>query len=203
MSINTVSGSSLQRDLVTALRQARAASAKPIDPTAFTATGEEADTTQATGGSSQASSAIATSALSNDLMASLLQLQSDFNQLGLQNGITAPGDSDNAADISATTGVAATDPSQASAGTTPLHHRHGHHDRPVADTDAAAQAGQSGGTETASAPAAAPTTGSASTTDIGDSLQSLLQQMTKAIAAYATGGPIGVAATALTSTAKA
>ncbi|MGH1575258.1 cell wall anchor protein [Methylobacterium sp. P31] len=202
MSVNTVSGSSLQLDLVTALRQARAASAKPVDPTAFSSTSQEADTTPATGGSAQAGSATATPALSNDLMASLLQLQSDFSQLGLQNGVTAPGDSDSTSDGTANTGVASTDPSQASTGATPVHHRRGHQVRPAADPDSAAQSGQSGSTDTASVAATASTTDSASTTDTGDGLQSLLQQMTKAIAAYATGGPIGVAAAALTSTAK-
>ncbi|SEN50696.1 hypothetical protein SAMN02799625_01472 [Methylobacterium sp. UNC300MFChir4.1] len=209
MSVNTVSGSSLQRDLVSALRQARAANVARLDVgTAATAnqeTGKQAaadDTAPSTGTAS-------TPTLSNDLMASLLQLQSDFSQMGLQNGVTAPAEAAANADDTSTTGTATgTASGQAAGGASAVHHHRGHHGhRPVSDaeqSEGAAQAGTATDTS-ASTSASTSTTATADTataTDSGSDLQSFLQQVTKAVTAYAAGGPLGIAA-ALTSTTKA
>ncbi|SFD29508.1 cell wall anchor protein [Methylobacterium sp. 13MFTsu3.1M2] len=213
MSVNTVSGSSLQRDLVSALRQARAANVARLDVgTAATAnqeTGKQAaadDTAPSTGTAS-------TPTLSNDLMASLLQLQSDFSQMGLQNGVTAPAEAAANADDTSTTGTATgTAPGQAAGGASAVHHHRGHHGhRPVSDAEQSEGAAQAGTATDASAVSSASTSTSTSTTatadtatatDSGSDLQSFLQQVTKAVTAYAAGGPLGIAA-ALTSTTKA
>jgi hypothetical protein len=197
MSVNAVSGTTLRQDLVSALRQARAASVQPIDASGYSTASQDAGSTQSTGATQQATNAGASPAVSSDLMASLLQLQSDFSQMGLQTGVTSPTDSDDASSTSGTTG-----PSQAAAGSAPVHHHHGHHARPP-ETDAAGDA-QSGSPATdASADASAATSGNAADSGSSDGLQALFQQMTKAIAAYATTGPVGLAATALTSSSKA
>ena len=213
MSVNTVSGSSLQRDLVSALRQARAANVARLDVgTAATAnqeTGKQAaadDTAPSTGTAS-------TPTLSNDLMASLLQLQSDFSQMGLQNGVTAPAEAAANADDSSTTGTATgTAPGQAAGGAPAVHHHRGHHGhRPVSDaeqSEGAAQAGTATDASAASSEASSASTSTTATADpatatgSGSDLQSFLQQVTKAVTAYAAGGPLGIAA-ALTSTTKA
>lgn len=215
MSVNTVSGSSLQRDLVSALRQARAANVARLDVgTAATAnqeTGKQAaadDTAPSTGTAS-------TPTLSNDLMASLLQLQSDFSQMGLQNGVTAPAEAAANADDTSTTGTATgTAPGQAAGGTSAVHHHRGHHGhRPVSDaeqSEGAAQAGTATDASAASSAASSASTSATATADpatatgsgSGSDLQSFLQQVTKAVTAYAAGGPLGIAA-ALTSTTKA
>lgn len=212
MSVNTVSGSSLQRDLVSALRQARAANVARLDVgTAATAnqeTGKQAaadDTAPSTGTAS-------TPTLSNDLMASLLQLQSDFSQMGLQNGVTAPAEAAANADDTSTTGTASgTAPGQAAGGTSAVHHHRGHHGhRPVSDAEQSEGAAQAGTATDASAVSSASTSTStsatatadpATATGSGSDLQSFLQQVTKAVTAYAAGGPLGIAA-ALTSTTK-
>ena len=195
MSVNAVSGTSLQRDLASALRLARTGGTQAIDASAFAAASQDTGATQGSSSASQASSVASAPALSNDLMASLLQLQSDFSQLGLQNGVNAPGD-----DASEAAGGA--DRSKAAGGTAARQdgdgpasvHHHRRHARPnAADAAEAAQAGQTGGATDATATAASGP---------GDGLQSFLQQVTKAIAAYAAGGPIGVAA-ALTTSSKA
>lgn len=205
MSVNAVSGASLKSDLVNALRQARAANAKQADASAFATASQDTGAAQSTGSASQASGAASgTPALSNDLMASLLQLQSDFSQMGLQNGVTSSADPASASDESSALGT--TGASQASNAAAPVHHHHGHHFRPPAsDAEDAAQTGQSGSAADATAAPGTPanaqapsTTGSA--TDLGNDLQSFLQQVTKAISAYAVGGPAGIAAAALTST---
>ena len=213
MSVNTVSGSSLQRDLVSALRQARAANVARLDVgTAATAnqeTGKQAaadDTAPSTGTAS-------TPTLSNDLMASLLQLQSDFSQMGLQNGVTAPAEAAANADDTSTTGTATgTAPGQAAGGASAVHHHRGHHGhRPVSDaeqSEGAAQAGTATDASAASSAASSASTSATATADpatatgSGSDLQSFLQQVTKAVTAYAAGGPLGIAA-ALTSTTKA
>lgn len=212
MSVNTVSGSSLQRDLVSALRQARAANVARLDVgTAATAnqeTGKQAaadDTAPSTGTAS-------TPTLSNDLMASLLQLQSDFSQMGLQNGVTAPAEAAANADDTSTTGTATgTAPGQAAGGASAVHHHRGHHGhRPVSDaeqSEGAAQAGTATDASAASSAASSASTSATATADpatatgSGSDLQSFLQQVTKAVTAYAAGGPLGIAA-ALTSTTK-
>ena len=80
MSVNTVSGSSLQRDLVGALRQARAANAARLDAGTAATAGQGTGAQAATADSAAPSTGTAsTPTLSNDLMASLLQLQSDFS----------------------------------------------------------------------------------------------------------------------------
>lgn len=217
MSVNTVSGSSLQRDLVSALRQARAANVARLDVgTAATAnqeTGKQAaadDTAPSTGTAS-------TPTLSNDLMASLLQLQSDFSQMGLQNGVTAPAEAAANADDTSTTGTATgTAPGQAAGGASAVHHHRGHHGhRPVSDAEQSEGAAQAGTATDPSAASSAASSASTSTstsatatadpatgTGSGGDLQSFLQQVTKAVTAYAAGGPLGIAA-ALTSTTKA
>jgi hypothetical protein len=210
MSVNSVSGSTLKRDLVSVLQQARAAATQKVDTTSFTAVSQDTSTSPAaSAGSSNtsgSSSTASTPALSNDLMASLLQLQSDFSQAGLQNGLAVPGDGTNSSDPSSTTGAAGTDSSQAANGTGPVHHHRGHHARPPesGSTDET-QSGQSGstGTDATAASGTSATAETGSSTDTGDGLQSFLQQITKAITAYATGGPAGIAAAALTTTAKA
>lgn len=198
MSVNAVSGTSLRQDLVGALRQARAASIQPIDASGFSTASQDAGTTQATGSTPQSTSA-ASPALSGDLMASLLQLQSDFSQMGLQTGVTSAADSEDA------TSSGLKDAGQAATGSAPVHHHHGHHARAPEPDAETAQAGSSGSATEAGASAStdAAATGSSAGTDVGDGLQALFQQMTKAIAAYATGGPVGVAAAALTSSSKA
>lgn len=197
MSVNAVSGTTLRQDLVSALRQARAASVQSIDASGYSTASQDAGSAQSTGSTTQATTAGTSPAVSSDLMASLLQLQSDFSQMGLQTGVTSPADSDDASSTSGTTGA-----SQAIAGSAPVHHHHGHHAHPP-ETDAAGDA-QSGSSATdASADASAATTGTAADSGSSDGLQALFQQMTKAIAAYATTGPIGLAATALTSSSKA
>lgn len=194
MSVNAVSGTTLRQDLVSALRQARAASVQPIDASGYSTASQDAGTTQSTGSNTaQTSSATAGPAVSSDLMASLLQLQSDFSQMGLQTGVTSSADSN---DPSSTSGL--TDPDQATTTSTPVHHHHGHHAR-QAEPDAASDTQTGSSTATTDASASAASTGTASGTESGDGLQSLFQQMTKAIAAYATGGPAGIAAAALTS----
>ena len=217
MSVNTVSGSSLQRDLVSALRQARAANVARLDVgTAATAnqeTGKQAaadDTAPSTGTAS-------TPTLSNDLMASLLQLQSDFSQMGLQNGVTAPAEAAANADDTSTTGTATgTAPGQAAGGASAVHHHRGPHGhRPVSAAEQSEGAAQAGTATDASAASSAASSASTSTstsatatadpataTGSGSDLQSFLQQVTKAVTAYAAGGPLGIAA-ALTSTTKA
>jgi hypothetical protein len=203
MSVNAVTGTSLQRDLVSALRQARAASAQQVDASALTAASQEPGAaegaTQSTGSTSQASTSASTPTLSNDLMASLLQLQSDFSQMGLQTGVTTPADAAANADDASTTGASASD--QTTAGAAPV--RHHHHGRaPAADATDDTQAQQSGDTTDATAATTASTSSATASTETGSDLQAFLQQVTKAISAYAAGGPLGIAA-ALTSTAKA
>ncbi|MBE7199934.1 MAG: cell wall anchor protein [Parafilimonas terrae] len=202
MSVNSVSGTSLQRDLAGALRLTRAAAVQEVDSSTFTPPSQNAGSTQGTGSASQPGTAASTPALSNDLMASLLQLQSDFSQMGLQNGVAVPADGSSGGKESATGD--GTDASQGADGTAPVHH-HRHHARPsAADATDAAQASQSGGaTDTAATSASASVTATSSAGDLSDGLQSFLQQITKAIAAYASGGPVGAAAAALTSPSKA
>ncbi|WP_267426156.1 cell wall anchor protein [Methylobacterium sp. GC_Met_2] len=195
MSVNAVSGTSLRHDLVSALRQARAAGIQPIDASGYSTASQDTGSTQGTGASTTAptSSAATSPPLSSDLMASLLQLQSDFSQMGLQTGVTAGSDADNATSTSG-----ATDAGEAATSSAPVHHHHGHH-APPPEPDAAGQAGTSTDATDASADTSAATGGSSTGGDTGDGLQSLLQHVTKAIAAYAMGGPVGIAASALTS----
>jgi hypothetical protein len=197
MSVNAVSGATLQRDLVSALRQARAASAKPIDTSTLTTASQDTAATQSTGSTSQSNSGAPT--LSNDLMSSLLQLQSDFSQLGLQNGVATLPDQASASTGSAT--VDATDSSQSADSAAPTRRRHhGHHaPSPAADTPRGAQADS---TADATASSSASTSTTATTSDAGEGFNAFLQQITKAIAAYATGGPVGVAAAAVTGSTK-
>ena len=198
MSVNAVSGTSLRQDFVSALRQARAASAQPIDASAFSTSSQDTGAAQGASSSAQSTGTSATPAMSSDLMASLLQLQSDFSQMGLQTGVTSGGDPDDASNGTATSGSA----SQATTGATPVHH-HGHHGRPPElDASNDTQVGQSTPATDATSASGATTAGSASGSDLGDGLQSLFQQITKAVAAYATGGPLGIASAALTTSTK-
>ncbi|AIQ90653.1 MAG: cell wall anchor protein [Cupriavidus sp.] len=205
MSANAVTGSSLQRDLVSALRQARAANTARIEAGASTTAGQDPTTTQATGSTGQTTGTTSTPTLSNDLMASLLQLQSDFSQMGLQSGVTTPADATANADEASATGTSS---SPTADGAAPVHHRRGHHGhRPASDaTQSGASAPTGAATDGASSTSASTgttaTADAASATGSGDGLQSFLQQVTKAIAAYATGGPVGIAA-ALTSSTQA
>lgn len=205
MSANAVTGSSLQRDLVSALRQARAANTARIEAGASTTAGQDPTTTQATGSTGQTTGTTSTPTLSNDLMASLLQLQSDFSQMGLQSGVTTPADATANADEASATGTSS---SPTADGAAPVHHRRGHHGhRPASDaTQSGASAPTGAATDGASSTSASTgttaTADAASATGSGDGLQSFLQQVTKAIAAYATGGPVGMAA-ALTSSTQA
>lgn len=205
MSANAVTGSSLQRDLVSALRQARAANTARIEAGASTTAGQDPTTTQATGSTGQTTGTTSTPTLSNDLMASLLQLQSDFSQMGLQSGVTTPADATANADEASATGTSS---SPTADGAAPVHHRRGHHGhRPASDaTQSGASATTGAATDGASSTSASAgttaTADAASATGSGDGLQSFLQQVTKAIAAYATGGPVGIAA-ALTSSTQA
>ena len=213
MSVNTVSGSSLQRDLVSALRQARAANAARLDVGTAATAGQETGKQAATDDTAPSTGTASTPSLSNDLMASLLQLQSDFSQMGLQNGVTAPAEAAANADDSSTTGTATgTAPGQAAGGAPAVHHHRGHHGhRPVSDaeqSEGAAQAGTATDASAASSEASSASTSTTATADpatatgSGSDLQSFLQQVTKAVTAYAAGGPLGIAA-ALTSTTKA
>ena len=205
MSANAVTGSSLQRDLVSALRQARAANTARIEAGTSTTAGQDPTTTQATGSTGQTTGTTSTPTLSNDLMASLLQLQSDFSQMGLQSGVTTPADATANADEASATGTSS---SPTADGAAPVHHRRGHHGhRPASDaTQSGASATTGAATDGASSTSASAgttaTAEAASAPGSGDGLQSFLQQVTKAIAAYATGGPVGIA-TALTSSTQA
>lgn len=209
MSANAVTGSSLQRDLVSALRQARAANTARIEAGASTTAGQDPTTTQATGSTGQTTGTTSTPTLSNDLMASLLQLQSDFSQMGLQSGVTTPADATANADEASATGTSS---SPTADGAAPVHHRRGHHGhRPASDatqsgtsapTGAATDGASSTSASTSASAGTTATADAASATGSGDGLQSFLQQVTKAIAAYATGGPVGIAA-ALTSSTQA
>lgn len=205
MSANAVTGSSLQRDLVSALRQARAANTARIEAGASTTAGQDPTTTQATGSTGQTTGTTSTPTLSNDLMASLLQLQSDFSQTGLQSGVTTPADATANADEASATGTSS---SPTADGAAPVHHRRGHHGhRPASDatqsgTSAPTGAATDGASSTSASTGTTATADAASATGSGDGLQSFLQQVTKAIAAYATGGPVGIAA-ALTSSTQA
>ena len=136
MSVNAVSGTSLKHDLVSALRQARAAGIQPIDASGYSTASQDTGNTQGTGSGTTAptSSAATSPALSSDLMASLLQLQSDFSQMGLQNGVTSPTDAADASGTAATSSV--TDASQAAGDATPVQRHRGHHHHPLA-SDAA------------------------------------------------------------------
>ena len=200
MSVGSVTSSSLQRDLISALRQTRSASAPQTDANAFAAASQGAS---ASTGTTKASGSTASGpALSSDLMASLLQVQSDYSQISAQGGFAPPSSASSITEqSSADPGAEDGQDAQTAA---PVHHHRGSHVRPVA-------------TDTANATGATPTTGdgtaAASTSGtaagatnpfsgIEDGLQSLLQQVTKAIAAYATTGPVGLAATALTATSK-
>lgn len=205
MSTNAVTGSSLQRDLVSALRQARAANTARIEAGASTTAGQDPTTTQATGSTGQTTGTTSTPTLSNDLMASLLQLQSDFSQMGLQSGVTTPADATANADEASATGTSS---SPTADGAAPVHHRRGHHGhRPASDatqsgTSAPTGAATDGASSTSASTGTTATADATSATGSGDGLQSFLQQVTKAIAAYATGGPVGIAA-ALTSSTQA
>lgn len=205
MSANAVTGSSLQRDLVSALRQARAANTARIEAGTSTTASQDPTTTQATGSTGQTTGTTSTPTLSNDLMASLLQLQSDFSQMGLQSGVTTPADATANADEASATGTSS---SPTADGAAPVHHRRGHHGhRPASDatqsgTSAPTGAATDGASSTSASTGTTATADAASATGSGDGLQSFLQQVTKAIAAYATGGPVGIAA-ALTSSTQA
>lgn len=201
MSVGSVTSSSLQRDLVTALRQTRAAAAPQLDATAFAAASQNTSATAGTGGTTPTAGSASGPALSSDLMASLLQVQSDYSQIGVQGGLAPSTDSTSAADGSSSTVGA--DPSQVSGDAAPVHHRHGHHGRPAAsDSTDSTDPRQSDGSS-AAASASTTTAGTGTSSSLEDGLQSILQQVTKAIAAYASGGPVGLAASALTSTPKA
>jgi hypothetical protein len=193
MSVNAVSGASLRHDLVSALRQARAAGIQPIDASGYSTASQDTGSAQGTGSGTTAptSSAATSPVLSSDLMASLLQLQSDFSQMGLQAGVTSGSDT-------STSTSGATDTTEAAASSAPVHHHHGHHARPP-EPDAAEQSGSSTTATDAPADTTAAAAGSSTGSDTGDGLQSLLQHVTKAIAAYAMGGPVGIAAAAVTS----
>ncbi|MCJ2095534.1 cell wall anchor protein [Methylobacterium sp. J-072] len=200
MSVGSVTSSSLQRDLISALRQTRAASAQQTDASAFAVAGQGAS--PSSGATTTSGSTASGPALSSDLMASLLQVQSDYSQITAQGGFAPPGSA------SSVTEQATADPGaedgQDSQNPAPVHHHHGHHARPVA-TDAANATGANptAGDSTAAAASSGTATGDANPfSGIEDGLQSLLQQVTKAIAAYATTGPVGLAATALTTTSK-
>ncbi len=205
MSANAVTGSSLQRDLVSALRQARAANTARIEAGTSTTAGQDPTTTQATGSTGQTTGTTSTPTLSNDLMASLLQLQSDFSQMGLQSGVTTPADATANADEASATGTSS---SPTADGAAPVHHRRGPHGhRPASDatqsgTSAPTGAATDGASSTSASTGTTATADATSATGSGDGLQSFLQQVTKAIAAYATGGPVGIAA-ALTSSTQA
>jgi hypothetical protein len=200
MSVNAVSGTSLQKDLVSALRQARAANARPVDADTFTPASQDAGSTQSAGSAAQSSGTASAPAMSNDLMASLLQLQSDFSQMGLQNGVTSPTDSADASGTAATSSVS--NASQAAGDANPVQRHRGHHHHPLASDGT--QAGQaSSASDTASVAGGSSSGDASSAASLGNGLDAILQQVTKAIAAYASGGPVGIAAAALTGTAKA
>ena len=204
MSVNAVSGTSLQRDLASALRLARTGGTQASDASsAFTAASQATGgAAQASSSASQASTVASAPAMSNDMMTSLLQLQSDFSQLGLQNGVTTPADAAGNADGSRT--ADGPDAGQGAGGTAPVHHHRRHAHAKATDAAEVAQSGQSGSVADAAATSGTtPTGAAASSSDLGDGLHSFLQQVTKAIAAYATGGPVGIAAAALTSSSKA
>jgi hypothetical protein len=203
MSVGSVTSSSLQRDLISALRQTRATSAQQTDGNSFAVASQTMGASTAAGAATASGSAASGPALSNDLMASLLQVQSDFSQINAQGGLAPPTSLPSVIDGSASDG--SSEDSQAAGNPVPVHHPRGHHVRPAGSaasdvtgsslsasdgtTAAAATGGRSGGD-------ANPLSG------IEDGLQALLQQVTKAIAAYTTAGPVGLAASALSTSSK-
>ncbi len=142
-------------------------------------------------------------ALSNDLMASLLQVQSDFSQINAQGGLAPPTSSTSVTDGSASDASSAD--GQDSANPAPIHHHRGPHARPAGAASPDVTGSNPSGTDsTAAAAATGPSGGDANPlSGIEDGLQALLQQVTKAIAAYTTAGPVGLAASALSTSSKA
>ena len=187
MAVGSVTSSTLQRDLITALRQTRTAAAQPVGANAFAV----ASQSSGTGATAASSGAASGSSLSSDLMASLLQVQSDASQVSAQGGFA-----------SSTDATGATDGSQASGAAARVHHHHGYQTATAASNSA--DPSQSAGSSTAIAADSTSTTGHTDPLEsLQDGLQSLLQQVTKAIAAYAGGGPVGLAASTLTNASKA
>jgi hypothetical protein len=203
MSVGSVTSSSLQRDLLSALRQTRATSAQQTDGNPFAVASQATGASNATGAATASGSTASGPALSNDLMASLLQVQSDFSQINAQGGLAPPTSSTSVTDGSASDASSAD--GQDSGNPAPVHHHRGPRARPAgsASPDVTGST-PSGNDSTAAAAATGPSGGNANPlSGIEDGLQALLQQVTKAIAAYTTAGPVGLAASALSTSSKA
>ena len=202
MSVGSVTSSSLQRDLLSALRQTRATSAQQTDGNPF-AVASQATVASNAGAATASGSTASGPALSNDLMASLLQVQSDFSQINAQGGLAPPTSSTSVTDGSASDASSAD--GQDSANPAPIHHHRGPHARPAGAASPDVTGSNPSGTDsTAAAAATGPSGGDANPlSGIEDGLQALLQQVTKAIAAYTTAGPVGLAASALSTSSKA
>ncbi|MGU3405086.1 cell wall anchor protein [Methylobacterium brachiatum] len=203
MSVGSVTSSSLQRDLLSALRQTRATSAQQTDGNPFAVASQATGASNATGAATASGSTASGPALSNDLMASLLQVQSDFSQINAQGGLAPPTSSTSVTDGSASDASSAD--GQDSGNPAPVHHHRGAHARPAgAASPDVTGSNPSGNGSTAAAAATGPSGGDANPlSGIEDGLQALLQQVTKAIAAYTTAGPVGLAASALSTSSKA
>ena len=202
MSVGSVTSSSLQRDLLSALRQTRATSAQQTDGNPF-AVASQATVASNAGAATASGSTASGPALSNDLMASLLQVQSDFSQINAQGGLAPPTSSTSVTEGSASDASSAD--GQDSGNPAPVHHHRGPHARPAgAASPDVTGSNPSGHDSTAAAAGTAPSGGDANPlSGIEDGLQALLQQVTKAIAAYTTAGPVGLAASALSTSSKA
>ncbi|MDH2310947.1 cell wall anchor protein [Methylobacterium brachiatum] len=202
MSVGSVTSSSLQRDLLSALRQTRATSAQQTDGNPF-AVASQATVASNAGAATASGSTASGPALSNDLMASLLQVQSDFSQINAQGGLAPPTSSTSVTEGSASDASSAD--GQDSGNPAPVHHHRGPHARPAGAASPDVTGSNPSGTDsTAAAAATGPSGGDANPlSGIEDGLQALLQQVTKAIAAYTTAGPVGLAASALSTSSKA
>jgi hypothetical protein len=195
MSVGSVTSSSLQRDLISALRQTRGASAQQTDASAFAVPSDGASPSAGTAATTASGSTASSPGLSNDLMASLLKVQSDFSQISAQGGFAAPASAQSITEASSD----GSDGGQSQGDAAPAHRQHGHHTR-AAGPDGSGSAASSSAAVAANSGAATGETDASG--GIQDGLQALLQQVTKAIAAYTAAGPVGLAASALSTTSK-
>ena len=195
MSVGSVTSSSLQRDLISALRQTRGASAQQTDANAFAVASDGASPSAGTAATTSSGSKASSPALSNDLMASLLKVQSDFSQISAQGGFAAPTSAQSITEAS----TDGSDDGQTQGNAAPARAHHGHHARMAGPEGSDSVASGSTAVAATSGPATGETDASGG---IQDGLQALLQQVTKAIAAYTAAGPVGLAASALSTSSK-
>ncbi|TXN59171.1 hypothetical protein FV228_24720, partial [Methylobacterium sp. WL18] len=125
MSVGSVTSSSLQRDLISALRQTRGASAQQTDANAFAVASDGASPSAGAAATTSSGSKASSPALSSDLMASLLKVQSDFSQISAQGGFAAPTSAQSITEAS----TDGSDDGQTQGNAAPARAHHGHHAR--------------------------------------------------------------------------